>query len=74
MEEVSDQVEKVQAPIPVMKPDLSFGCQYRNQVSVVHLYEVLKVSNHSKLLHHYRIKEQNNNKLPYGIDAYGLKG
>ena len=36
MEEVSVQVEKVQAPILIPKLDLGFSCQYRNQVSVVH--------------------------------------
>ena len=47
MEEVSVQVEKVQAPIP--KPDLSFGCRYRNQVSVVHYTKILESFHQKKL-------------------------
>ena len=44
MEEVSVQVEKVQAPIPIPKPDLSFGCRYRNQVQVIHQFMAMELN------------------------------
>ena len=41
---MEERQKKVTAPKPIPKLDLGFGCQYRNQVLVVHQLIEMKIS------------------------------